>query len=270
MKYLESLTIVSVATTLLTLLALGYLRAASAEPAAISDDTPRTPVLVELFTSEGCSDCPPADALLEKLDRSQPVRNAQLIVLSEHVDYWNDIGWKDPYSSHEFSIRQEDYAHRFRLDSAYTPQMVVDGDAQFVGSDERRAIRVVEDAAKAEKVPVTLSMLHFEGNMLSLRVESGALPPSASSKSANVLLVLADDSDQSNVRRGENAGRVLRHVAVVRSLTRVGTIVRAGVFSEDVKVSTKNANPRNLRVVALVQETPAGRVLGVGTTRVSN
>src|SRR5271168_4894648 len=154
-----------------------------------NDTAQRTPVLVELFTSEGCSDCPPADSLLERLDRSQPVSGAELIVLSEHVDYWNDIGWKDPYSSHEFSIRQGDYAHRFRLDSAYTPQMVVDGDAQFVGSDERRAIQAIEGAEKAGKVSIALSSIRLEGNTLTVHVESGTLPSSASSKSANVLLV---------------------------------------------------------------------------------
>jgi len=270
MKRLTFPIIAVVATALLALLPFRYLRTASAEPRPIGDTIPRTPVLVELFTSEGCSDCPPADALLEKLDRSQPVRNTQLVVLSEHVDYWNDIGWKDPYSSHEFSIRQGDYAHRFRLDSAYTPQMVVDGDAQFVGSDERRAIQAIEGAAKVEKVPVALSSVHLEGNTVVAHVESGALPSSTSSKSANVLLALADDNDQSNVRRGENAGRILTHVAVVRSLTQVGTINRGGAFSGEVKVSSANANPRNLRVVAIVQEMAAGRILGVGSARLSN
>lgn len=270
MKRLIFPVILVTATAVLTLLSLRYVRTANAEPRPIGDAAPRTRVLVELFTSEGCSDCPPADALLAKLDRSQPVRDAQLIVLSEHVDYWNDIGWKDPYSSHEFSVRQGDYAHRFRLDSAYTPQMVVDGDAQFVGSDERRAIQAIERAAKAEKVSVGLSSIHLEGNTLSVHVESGTLPPSASSKSASVLLVLADDRDQSNVRRGENAGRILTHVAVVRSLTQVGTIDRDGAFSRDLKVSTENANPRNLRVVAIVQETAGGRILGVGSARLSD
>jgi len=270
MKRLMFQVITLVATALLALLPLRYVRTASPDPRPIGDATMRIPVLIELFTSEGCSDCPPADALLEKLDRSQPVRNAQLVVLSEHVDYWNDIGWKDPYSSHEFSVRQGDYAHRFRLDSAYTPQMVVDGDAQFVGSDERRAIQAIEGAAKGEKVPVGLSSVHLEGNTLVARAETGVLSSSTSWKSADVLLALADDNDQSNVRRGENAGRILTHVAVVQTLTQVGTIDPGGAFSKDVKVGTENANPRNLRVVAIVQEIATGRVLGLGTARLSN
>jgi hypothetical protein len=259
-----------VAMSFLAILTVRHLRAASTEAEPPSDGTRRTPVLLELFTSEGCSSCPPADALLEKLDKSQPVGSADLVVLSEHVDYWNDIGWKDPYSSHGFSIRQGDYAHRFRLDSAYTPQMVVDGDAQFVGSDERRSIQAIEGAAKAEKVPVGLSSVHLEGNTLAVHVKSGTLRSSASSRSANVLLVLADDSDQSNVTRGENAGRILTHVAVVRNLTQVGTINPGGAFSRDVKVSTENANPRNMRVVAIVQEMPAGKILGLGSSQLSN
>jgi hypothetical protein len=254
-----------------TIFTVRHLRAASTESGPMSDGSSRTPVLIELFTSEGCSDCPPADALLEKLDRSQPVRNAELIVLSEHVDYWDDIGWRDPYSSREFSLRQGDYAQRFRLGSPYTPQMVVDGGMQFVGSDERRAIQVIENATKAEKVRVALSSIHLEGdNTLAVHVESGPLASSASSKSANVLLALADESDQSNVRRGENAGRILKHVAVVRSLTQVGTIDQGGTFSKDLKLSTENANQRNLRIIAIVQEKGVGRVLGVGSARLSN
>ena len=124
--------------------------------------------------------------------------------------------------------------------------------------------------AKAEKIRVALSSVRLEGNMVVAHVESGALPSSTSSKSASVLIALADDNDQSNVRRGENAGRILTHVAVVRSLTQVGTISRGGAFSGEVKVSSANANPRNLRVVAIVQEMAAGRVLGVDSLRLSN
>ncbi len=232
--------------------------------------TARTPVLVELFTSEACSSCPPADALLQKLDRSQPVPAADLVVLSEHVDYWDDIGWKDPFSSREFSIRQDEYARRFHLDSPYTPQMVVDGDAELVGSDEHRAIQVMEGAAKVPKLAVNLSSLHLEGaHSLALHVQVGLPISSARSPSGLVFIALADESDQSSVRGGENGGRTLTHVAVVRTLEQVGTIDSGG-FSKDLKVSTGNTNLHNLRVVAIVQETAVGRVLGVGSARLSN
>jgi hypothetical protein len=260
-----------VAIIALTLLSLRYLRAPSAEARSTGDLTARTPVLIELFTSEGCSDCPPADRLLEKLDRTQPVGNADAIILSEHVDYWDDIGWKDPYSSHEYSDRQDAYAKQLHLHTVYTPQMVVDGSTEFVGSDERRAVSAIQNAAKDGKIPVALSSVRLEGNHnVVAHVEVGPLASTAGSKSARVLIALADDSDQSSVRAGENAGRVLRHVAVLRSLTQVGTVDPSGPFAKDVQVSAANANPQNLRVVAIVQDMAAGRVLGVGSTRLSN
>jgi hypothetical protein len=230
----------------------------------------RTPVLVELFTSESCSSCPPADALLQRLDRSQPVRNAELVVLGEHVDYWNDLGWKDPYSSQQFTLRQEEYARRFRIGGSYTPQMVVDGNVQLVGSDERHAVQAIESAAEAAKLPVSLTPMRPDGtNTIAVHIEAGHPSPSAKPMAASgqVWIAIADDSDQSNVKRGENAGRTLTHVAVVRSLTQVGELDRSGMFSGDAKVNAGNANAKDLRVVAIVQEAHTGRVVGVAWSR---
>jgi hypothetical protein len=234
-------------------------------------DGQRVPVLVELFTSEGCSDCPPADTLLERLDRSQPVGDAELIVLSEHVDYWDGIGWRDPYSSREYTERQGAYAAQFGLGNVYTPQMVVDGRIQLVGSDERGAITAIENATKAEKIPVTVTLIRWESDgMATLHVSTGQLPHSLAT-SSEVLVAVADESDESHVEHGENEGRTLKHVAVLRSLTRVGTIDGSGEFSQEVKVKLhRGGKGGNLRIVAIVQEAPAGRVLGVGSARLSN
>src|SRR3954454_12206968 len=113
-------------------------------------DSSRAPVLIELFTSEGCSSCPPADRLLETLD-------SQAIVLSEHVDYWDRLGWRDPYSSHANTLRQETYARMFGNQGPYTPQMVIDGTTEFVGNDARRANEELARARSREKIGVHLS-----------------------------------------------------------------------------------------------------------------
>ncbi len=188
----------------------------------------RTPVLLELFTSEGCSDCPPADRLLESFDKKQPVNGAQLIVLSEHVDYWNHLGWKDPYSLHLFSERQQTYASKLHVSDIYTPQLVVDGRAQLVGSDESAARAAIRKAIQRTKVPVSISRLSKEGSNIRLHVDVGVLP-----LNSGVYIVLADNEDLSQVSRGENAGHALTHVAVVRSLTSVGESGRDRVFSKD-------------------------------------
>ena len=258
------------AISVLAVFSLGHLRAVSTQTASTNDDNSRTPILIELFTSEGCSSCPPADALLERLDRAQPAQGAELIVLSEHVDYWDDIGWKDPYSSHEYSERQSAYAGRLGLNSIYTPQMVVDGHIEFVGSDERRAAQAIANATKAAKTPVTISSVRLsDEKTISLHLETGPLASSIEGNSAEVLIATADDSDESHVSRGENAGRTLRHVAVLRNLVRVGTVTKTDKFSRDFSMQLNNPGSRSIRFVAIVQEPMAGRVWGVESTRFS-
>jgi hypothetical protein len=208
---------------------------------------------------------------LEKLDHSQPVNGVELIVLSEHVDYWNDIGWKDPYSSHEYSERQSAYAARFGRSGIYTPQMVIDGHAELVGSDELGAIEAVENESRFVKVPLSLSGVHFENNnKVSMHVEAGPLEPAIGARSANLYLAIADESDVSQVSRGENAGRTLKHVAVLRSLVPVGTVNKADKVSKDITVNVSNESRGHLRVVGIIQEPSAGRVLGVASARLSN
>ena len=213
-----------------------------------------------MFTSEGCSSCPSADKLLEVLDRTQPFPGADVIVLSEHVDYWNRLGWTDPYSSAAYTKRQSDYVDTLNLSSAYTPQLVVDGQTELVGSDAAKAKAAVAKAVKEAKTAVTLGQPEWVGQSLKVHVEVAALK---GGREATVYIALAHNQAESHVMRGENAGKSLQHVAVVRSLTAVGTVGAGGGFTKDVSVPLKTGPGKNLRVVAFVQEQKTRRVLGV-------
>ena len=219
------------------------------------------PLLVELFTSEGCSSCPPADALLRSLDSTQPVPGLQLIVLGEHVDYWDDLGWKDIYSSHAFTVRQQNYADRLHLASPYTPQMVVDGKVEFVGNDRERAKQAFEIARALPKVMVRISSVKMEDGNLRAHVETDALP-----SKAEVFVALALEQAQSQVLHGENSGHRLEHVSVVRSLTRVGKIAKGQIFSKDVSLAL-DAPGQPYRVIIFVQEPNLGNIVGAAMER---
>jgi len=246
--------------------ALASLHGSSSEPSGEASN--RTPVVVELFTSEGCSSCPPADLLLQKYD-AQPFAGRQLIVLSEHVDYWNHIGWTDPYSSAEYSERQSAYGRRLRLESVYTPQMIVDGTEEFVGSDAGEAKKAIASTGGAVEVPVRIDGARVEGNVVHARVETGPLP--AKFKDADVVVVAALNHAESQVGAGENSGRRLTHVAVVRSLTRVGSIKSGQGFSQEVAVSVKNlGDPSGLRVIAFLQEPGQGKIVGAAVEKLSH
>ena len=230
----------------------------------------RTPVLVELFTSEGCSSCPPADRFLEKLD-GQPIQGADMIVLSEHVDYWNDIGWKDPYSASFYSQRQRAYASHFGLDSVYTPQMVVDGTSEFVGSNSELADRAFRKALGVPKLPIRLSSISADAsNTLHAHLETGALDSSFGSREADVYVAVALNRAESQVSAGENAGHRLAHVSVVKSLTRVGALKQGQVLAQDVQLKLDpGSNSSGLRVIAFVQQARQGRVLGAASMAVN-
>ncbi|HVP44594.1 MAG TPA: DUF1223 domain-containing protein [Terriglobales bacterium] len=213
----------------------------------------RVPVVVELFTSEGCSSCPPADALLASLarDRSDSV---EIIALGEHVDYWNELGWKDRFSAHQYSARQEDYARHFGLGSVYTPQMVIDGRRQFVGNDQAKAREVIVAASRSKKsVEVTLEL---KGDVLNIAVKQNG------TSSAVVLLAITEDNLTTEVRAGENGGRRLTHQAVVRSLRQIGMLNgMAFAASEGLQLNPGWARS-NLRVLVLAQDPASGAIVG--------
>ncbi|MFP2913454.1 DUF1223 domain-containing protein, partial [Pyxidicoccus sp. 3LFB2] len=171
----------------------------------------RTPVVVELYTSEGCSSCPPADAALSRLARAQPLEGVELIPLGFHVDYWDDLGWKDPYASPAFSARQRRYALNGDDNRVYTPQMVVDGERSFVG-DEAKARAQATASAKRAKVPLRVSA-RVDGDAAVLTVRLDAAPPAGT----ELWAALTEEGLSSRVTRGENAGRTLEHAAVVRA-----------------------------------------------------
>src|SRR5215470_16941428 len=126
-------------------------------------DVPRTPIVVELFTSEGCSSCPPADAFLAQLEARQPVVGAEVIAIEEHVDYWDQLGWRDPFSSADWTERQRKYAAVLGNGNIYTPQMVVNGSVEFVGSRERSGRSAIDQAAQQKTIPLTVTAVALPG-----------------------------------------------------------------------------------------------------------
>lgn len=210
------------------------------------------PVLVELFTSEGCSDCPPADAVLQNLRDGHVAPDVRVIAMSEHVDYWNRLGWTDPFSSAQMSSRQQAYAVRLRIESPYTPQMVVDGSDQFVGSDAARARRSIVMAAQRPKLDVTADM-----------PSPGTLHVTAPQSSAtiDVFVAVVYDPEPSAVSRGENSGRRLTHVSVVKSLKRVGELSSRKPYDARLPITGE-------RIVVFLQERGQGRVLGAAEVNV--
>lgn len=185
-----------------------------ADPAPLAAGA-RRPVLVELFTSEGCSSCPPADALLIRLEKQQAGEGAEVIALGFHVDYWNYIGWTDRFSSAEFSQRQRQYAEALHTGTVYTPQMVVDGQAQFVGSDARRAATVITRAAGSRKARMELTVTGQAPDRISLRAGVSELSNQPNRSLPELWVALTETNLSSRASSGENSGRRLDHTAVV-------------------------------------------------------
>jgi hypothetical protein len=245
---------------------------ASTPAQTVSAISARTPVVVELFTSEGCSSCPPADLLLQKLAAQQPLPGADVIALEEHVDYWNHDGWIDPYSSPEWTQRQLEYGELLKT-QPYTPQMVVDGESQFVGSDGRGAASAIQKAASSPQtdVEITADASDSKGTQ-AFAVSIKKLTGETSGDFADVWLAITEDGLRSSVNRGENAGHVLAHVATLRSLHKIGVAQANGTpaFTGDPRVKLDSHwNRENLAVVVFVQERKSRKIIGAASLRIT-
>jgi hypothetical protein len=235
-------------------------------PLAPAADRPAAPVIVELFTSEGCSSCPAADRLLARLEQTQPVAGAQVIAIEEHVDYWNQLGWTDPFSSPQYRARQNDYAMAFHASNIYTPQMVVNGSVEFVGSDQNRAYHEIGAAAQTERNQIELGTVANSRDPdlidLSMRLTT---PKTAKLRDSDVYLAVTENNLSTMVQRGENAGHTVRHSAVVRSFGVIGKLDAKGANGGQV-VSTLRLphewKRENLRAVVFVQERESFHITG--------
>jgi hypothetical protein len=244
----------------------GTWAATGSEPAA---DTP-TAVVVELFTSEGCSSCPPADDVLRELVGRQPFKNINVIGLGEHVDYWDRLGWRDPFSAAAFTTRQSEYeARAFRTGSIYTPQIVVDGRFQQVGSDRAAVRRAISLAASLPKATVDVQVLAQSPTDVQVRIRAEAPVGVPRREPADVIVGLVEDGLATNVQRGENRGRTLKHRVVTRSLTTLGTLNPTDrTISQTASVPLASAwKPSAVRVVAFLQERTTRHIIGAASTR---
>lgn len=229
------------------------------------------PVVVELFTSEGCSSCPPADALLAKLDQQERVGGAEIIALEEHVDYWDSLGWRDPFSGRQWTERQEDYARAFGNAGVYTPQMVVDGRAEFVGSSRSKAQSAITEAAKELKAEIAISDLRSTGGQVQAGIQV-RMVPAPPDHAATVWIAMTESGLHSNVKSGENAGEDLHHAAVVRSLRKAGEAdwsKEIAYFGQQELQLDAAWKRENLRLVVFVQDPKTRHILGAASARLN-
>ncbi len=214
-------------------------------------------VLLELYTSEGCPTCPPADALLARLEREQPVTDTEIVTLALHVDYWNSVVWKDVYSSPLFSRRQQIYSQALKINQSYTPQMIVDGRAEFTGNNLAKARKAILDAAKTNKARIEITP-----RAATCKIEITGIP---AHETATVFLAITEDNLASNRKSKRKSNERVEHVSVVRELNSLGMLAAAQTNLEiETALQIQPAwKKENLKLVVFVQENASRKVLGV-------
>lgn len=208
--------------------------------------------VIELFTSEGCSSCPPADQLVAKIEKED--ENRPVYILAYHVDYWNNLGWKDAFSNADYSKRQEDYAKYLHIQSVYTPQIIVNGRMEFVGSEES----VLRNAIKGNLAKQQGLELKLDANVAAKQV---LVKYSVEKTDRNMALYIAllQKSAQTRVEHGENGGRTLSHVQIVRKLEKSVLNNTNGTVKVDLP---QGFDKKGWEIIGFVQNTGTGEVLG--------
>lgn len=209
--------------------------------------------VVELFTSEGCSSCPPADALIAKIDKEN--KDKPVYILAYHVDYWDRLGWKDIFSDKKYSQRQNQYASWLKSNRVYTPQIVVNGSREFVGSEEK-TLRNAIATALAEKTNATLEISLSKQSDLNLILNYQS---NQETQGYNLLVALITPNASNKIQRGENSGKTLSHIQVVRSLQ---IFSLNGKESGLVDVVPIKGIPRSsMEIIAFLQNGKTGKII---------
>jgi hypothetical protein len=224
----------------------------------------RVPVVIELFTSEGCSSCPPADSLLSKLVKEQPVPGVHVIPLGMHVTYWDQLGWKDPSALKSATDRQQAYGAVWGGDRVYTPQAVIDGREELVGSDEAGVKRAIAKAAKEPHARLSLTAA-LDGDSAVTTLAVADLPAQIK-EPLGVVFFVTEDALTSVVKRGENGGRTLRHDAVVRYERYWGDAPGAAPGQVTLRGMRREWNHDRLNAVAVLVGGKSHRIYGAATT----
>ncbi len=258
----------SLAAVLTAFLATALPGMHQAPVAAIPSDGSRPrPVVLELFTSEGCSSCPPADAFLKQVAEAGRVNDVDVIPIEEHVDYWDRLGWRDPFSSQDWTERQEQYAHVFRHEGPFTPQFVVNGRRDFVSMSSHQALQSIVEASSASAAELHLSPTGDSPRSAEFSITIENAPPEA--HSAALLLAVTERGLSSNVLRGENQGRNLVHAPVLRALTRVRIpkATQSAVMETKAKIALNPSWKReNLRFVIFLQDQKSLHIVGAAAS----
>ncbi|HEY2120673.1 MAG TPA: DUF1223 domain-containing protein [Candidatus Acidoferrum sp.] len=261
--------VVVLVSSVLIFLSFAHSYSPSSTPSAENSMPGKRTIIVELFTSEGCSSCPPADALLKTLSEQQPVPGTEIIALEEHVDYWDHLGWKDPFSSAEFSERQNEYAKAFENSGVYTPQMIVDGHTEFVGSRAGEARETIQKAASQPKA--TIQLIPTERSIsgtAAYDIKITDLSNLSQGRDVELWVAMTEKGLHTDVKAGENSGEHLQHAAVVRTIHKTNSFSSPNSYQTHIALKINPSWQReNLSFVAFAVDKDSRKIIGAASAK---